>query len=121
MRWNKTVEESNRFVEWIVEFGAKLGCRKHTLILCLALGLVLLSGGALLWKRTWRAVSLRQNGVSPNKTCANAILPEGHDHCGRLRYALRRFSFGSTRLKRDPDWQRIIYPQDRLLLKPTFV
>ena len=24
MRWNKTVEESNRFVEWIVEFRARL-------------------------------------------------------------------------------------------------
>jgi hypothetical protein len=25
-------------------------------------------------------VSIRQNGVGPNKTCADAILPNGHDH-----------------------------------------
>src|SRR5262245_37571909 len=25
-------------------------------------------------------VSLRQSGVGPNKTCANAILPKEHDH-----------------------------------------
>jgi len=27
-------------------------------------------------------VSLRQNGVGPPKTCANAILPKGHRHLG---------------------------------------
>jgi hypothetical protein len=27
------------------------------------------------------AVSFRQNGVGPNKTCANAILPKGHVQC----------------------------------------
>lgn len=28
---------------------------------------------------TVKIVSLRQNGVGPNKTCADAILPKGHD------------------------------------------
>ena len=27
-----------------------------------------------------RMVFLRQNGVGPNKTCANAILPKEHEH-----------------------------------------
>ena len=41
-------------------------------------------------------VSLRQSGVGPNKTCADATLPKGHKLCS---FTLSRLLFSKYRLQ----------------------
>jgi len=74
------------------------GCRwSKSLSVVTSVEFIAYSAGAI--QRSF--VPLRQSGVGPNKTCADATLPKGHDETTNLGAVLRKWRVMSERTLRE--------------------